>query len=114
MGHWLRTLKAAAITAVIIGGAAMLAGSIDYELGRVYRGGLAAALIGGGYLLAVRSALVGAMVERARSDSYDEGFADGCRASLTAGLADRPLTLLRTPQQLGQQGDVGGGADRVG
>lgn len=111
--------KAAAVAAVIIGGAAMLAGSIDYELTRIYRAGLGLALLGGGYLLAVRSALVGALVERARQSGYDDGYADRCtlerRSDLRlVGSAGEGGPLDGAAQHLGREGDVRRGSERVG
>lgn len=114
MGHFF--LRVAAIVAVIVGVAAMLAGSIDFELGGLYRGGLALALLGGGYLLAARSVLIGALVERARQNGYDDGYSDACNTLRPSRLRLASLSgpLGSAAHEFGDESDLGSGSERVG
>jgi hypothetical protein len=82
----------------------------------LYRVGLVMGLLGACGIVACRSVVASWMIDDARRSAYDTGFVAGCKATMRAELSDRPggpLTLLRTPQELLQQGDFGSGTDGV-
>lgn len=110
----IRGWSAVAVALGVLSALAMLATAL-FNDGEGYRLALVPFLLSVTFLLAARTGVTADVLERVETDGYDLGFAAGCKAMASAGLADRaaPLTLLRTPQQLTQQHDVASGADRV-
>ena len=111
----IRTItKHVSILLLFASAAFMVAALIAGNATEAFRIGITGWLVGATGYLAGRTDVGAAMFDRAEQEGYDAGFAAGCKARVGAGLADRPLTLLRTPQQLLEQHDLASGTDRVG
>jgi hypothetical protein len=116
------TNRAHTITAVV----GLIAATICMTLGAVWLGetafrlGLAGAVLTATGLIYTRATIGPQWLERSRQDGYDAGYTDGCEVSRPAkvvgierGSSGRRLTGGGPAHQLGQQGHVGGSADRV-
>jgi hypothetical protein len=98
----------------------MVDGSLFLDDSAAFRLGLTLAILSAIGLSAIRGRVGAGLLERARQDGYDDGYADGCEVYRPARLvaigasSDSARPGGGAPQQLGQQLHVRSGADRVG
>lgn len=118
----MKRVLAAAVSAIVLAAAVacMLVGIVDPAATANYRLGLLLAVFGTTGLVCARSTVAADLIERARQDGYDAGYADGCEVSRSARVVGigssssrRRLSRRSATHQLGQESDLAGSADRV-